>query len=279
MISTEISLQNCMTILADARYQSGNRPHHEAPTAESPPCKKPPQRISLRVPIDMQEERQELRLVTPNDNLLAPLTFETLLADMRVHASYFECPNTNQTSSDDLKKRKERGVVLEWLRTEFGDPDEHVRRIESFQGDPPDVIVEFKSGQRVGVEVVELVDQKSAGDHKKYRNLSMKPVEYHDYSGKDLKEELDRLVKLKHPKLQNAQAKRLNCKCQEFTETFLLIFTDERLVNTNSLSSYCEPEATCFSSIILLSNPYTPPAHDWTIRHSVTYLKGGMLKP
>lgn len=72
----------------------------------------------------------------------------------------------------------EMGVVADWLHARFGDPDENFSKMEPRPNplDPPDVVLTDLGGERIGIEVTELVDgptisawEKSLGaDYKLY---------------------------------------------------------------------------------------------------------------
>jgi hypothetical protein len=78
----------------------------------------------------------------------------------RRHASYFECPNFDYQNTI-LTKIKEIGIVEDFLN-----PDNHhgVHDFVDFDmsdSDPPDAILDNKLGEKVALEITELVNEKA----------------------------------------------------------------------------------------------------------------------
>jgi hypothetical protein len=77
---------------------------------------------------------------------------EEMLRRQRAYAGYFH------SRGDQVGT--ERGVVDCWLQARFKIPEEHYTKLEPRPNplDPPDVVLTDMKGQRIGIEVTELVD-------------------------------------------------------------------------------------------------------------------------
>ena len=165
----------------------------------------------------------------------------------RQHAGFFEAPGKN---SPDQKQRKERGVVLEWLRTQFDELEFRVDCIQSCAQEPPDIVVHLKDGTVLGVEVTELVDSeqvrfnaiKQSNDSDKYLTFN-----YRDYSGDTLMSAVREIIEKK-----NAKSWQRFAPDSVSTKRILLIHSDERLIEPKGIENGFTSEDHAFDAIWLV---------------------------
>ncbi len=180
------------------------------------------------------------------------------LKNRREHAGFFEALGKN---GPDRKQRKERGVVLEWLHTQFDEPDQYVHRIQSCAQEPPDVVVHLIDGTVLGIEVTEMVDEeqvsknaaKKGGNANKHLTAKLR-----DYSGDTLRSSVQQILQKKNGKLWNRFAPDSASK-----KRILLIHSDEKLIEPNGVENLFDSQEYTFDSVWLLM-PDIPLNYDYT---------------
>jgi hypothetical protein len=174
----------------------------------------------------------------------------------RQHAGFFEAPGNN---GPDQKQRKERGVVLDWLQTQFDEPELYVDCIYSCAQEPPDVAVHLKNGMVLGVEVTELVDKdqvicnavKKGGNAHKYLTANPK-----NYSGDTLRPVVQSIIGKK-----NAKSWQRFAPDSVSTKRILLIHSDERCIDPKGSENAVASREHAFDAIWLVI-PVLPLTHN-----------------
>ncbi|MBV1881257.1 MAG: hypothetical protein KUG82_06465 [Pseudomonadales bacterium] len=115
--------------------------------------------------------------------------------------------------------------------------------------DPPDVKAKLSTGNSVGVEVTELVNEKAIKH--RIKNDDRYVTELLSWNEENTQDKIREIVQDKTEKCANIVDK--------YDELSLLIFTDEPKLDyptlTTYLESFCIDQPTCFSSIFILLSP------------------------
>ena len=173
----------------------------------------------------------------------------------RQHAGFFEAPGKN---GPDRKRCKERGVVWEWLQTQFDEPELYVDRIQSCAQEPPDVAVHLKNGTVLGVEVTELVDEKQVRENAPRKGAPNKylTAKYRYFSGNVLRSAVREILEKK-----NAKSWQRFAPDSVSTKRVLLIHSDERSIEPQGIENAFISQEHTFDAIWLVM-PVLPLTHD-----------------
>jgi hypothetical protein len=173
----------------------------------------------------------------------------------RQHAGFFEATGNN---GPNQKQRKERSVVLDWLQTQFDEPELYVDCIQSCAQEPPDVAVHLENGTVLGVEVTELVDEKQVRENAPQKGAPNKylTAKYRYFSGDGLRSAVLEIIEKK-----NAKSWQRFAPDSVSTKRILLIHSDERWIESKECENAFVSQEHFFEEIWLVM-PSIPRTHD-----------------
>ena len=139
------------------------------------------------------------------------LDLEELMRLPRKYAPYYEAPDCQS---------KEMGILRCWLSATYkGNLPFRKISHKSNHEDPPDFVLEDKTNGKFGLEITELVDQKTI------QNWVKGERQYYEYEAEEISLKVETILRKKEEKI----LKKHNENLSSFEEIWLLLHSDESL--------------------------------------------------
>ena len=172
----------------------------------------------------MQGRGRCINLMTDNEEDISDL-LEKSVTKSRKYAAYRESYSGNHHQD---KLTKERDIANDFLDYWLAESDQDTVEIANNENDPPDIICTYSDKRRLGLEVVELVDEGSVAASEKLRCEEgfVSPVPDYEWTAEAFGKKILDIVSRKECLLLKQEIKPEN--------NFLLIHTDEAFVEINA---------------------------------------------